>query len=68
MNHYEALRQVYVQVAREFHREGYSLVLHEASRKRLLRLYAPYQADLGWSSDEVIDAVLYGCENELLPF
>jgi hypothetical protein len=63
----EALRRVYVQVAREFKFEADKIVRRQASRERLLQLFGSQQAQLGWSDDTVFDTVVNWRKQHKLP-
>ncbi|HEX5270821.1 MAG TPA: hypothetical protein VFW33_10055 [Gemmataceae bacterium] len=67
MNPHEALRRAYVQVAREFQCEADKIVRRQAPRERLLQLFGPEQAQLGWSDDDVFDKVINWRKHHKLP-
>jgi hypothetical protein len=67
MDPFKALSQAYVQVVREFKFEADKIVRRRASRERLLQLFGPQQAQLGWSEDEIFDKVVNWRKQHKLP-
>jgi hypothetical protein len=67
MNPLDDLREAYAQVAREFECEADKIVRRKAPRERLLQLFGPQQAQLGWSDDDVFDRLINWRKQGKLP-